>query len=58
MNQQNKTWAFGKFITYIREEENWAMDEKGWLKFEKNPDIAKINGIEPVELPKMTAQVS
>ena len=32
--------------------------KKGWLKFEKNPDMAKINGIEPVELPKMTAQVS
>lgn len=32
--------------------------KKGWLKFEKNPDIAKINGIEPVELPKMTAQAS
>ena len=36
--------------------EQWM--KKGWLKFEKNPDIAKINGIEPVELPKMTAQVS
>lgn len=36
--------------------EQWM--KKGWLKFEKNPDIAKINGIEPVELPKMTAQAS
>ena len=36
--------------------ENWM--KKGWLKFEKNPDIAKINGIEPVELPKMAAQAS
>lgn len=26
--------------------------KKGWLKFEKNPDIAKLNGIEPVKLPK------
>ncbi|WP_323809373.1 AbiH family protein [Acinetobacter defluvii] len=26
--------------------------KKGWLKFEKNPDIAKINDIKPVELPQ------
>ena len=26
--------------------------KKGWLKFEKNPDIAEINGIEPAKLPK------
>src|SRR5690606_4193647 len=30
--------------------EKWM--KKGWLKFEKNPDIAKLNGIKPVELPK------
>ncbi|RLL36013.1 hypothetical protein D9K80_06715 [Acinetobacter cumulans] len=33
--------------------ENWM--KKGWLKFEENPDIAKLNGIEPVELPKISA---
>jgi len=33
--------------------EKWM--KKGWLKFEKNPDIAKLNGIEPVELPKYKA---
>lgn len=33
--------------------EKWM--KKGWLKFEENPDIAKLNGIEPVELPKYTA---
>lgn len=27
--------------------------KKGWLKFEPNPDIAKLNNIEPVELPKL-----
>lgn len=27
--------------------------KKGWLKFKKNPDIAEINGIKPVELPKL-----
>lgn len=32
--------------------------KKGWLKFEKNPDIAKINGIEPVDLPKEIAIAS
>ncbi|WP_353935022.1 AbiH family protein [Acinetobacter defluvii] len=30
--------------------EHWM--KKGWLKFEKNPDIAKINDIKPVELPQ------
>lgn len=30
--------------------ENWI--KKGWLKFEKNPNIAEINGITPVNLPK------
>lgn len=29
--------------------ENWM--KKGWLRFEPNPNIAEINGIEPVELP-------
>ncbi|RFS30738.1 hypothetical protein DYI81_09330 [Acinetobacter sp. SWAC5] len=29
--------------------------KKGWLKFEENPDIAKLNGIEPVDLPKISA---
>lgn len=32
--------------------------KKGWLKFEKNPDIAKINDIEPIELSKMIAKAS
>jgi hypothetical protein len=27
--------------------------KKGWLKFQENPNIAEINGIEPVELPKI-----
>lgn len=27
--------------------------KKGWLKFEQNPDIAKLNNIEPVELSKL-----
>lgn len=36
--------------------ENWM--KKGWLKFEKNPDIAKINDIEPIELSKMIAKAS
>lgn len=31
--------------------ETWM--KKGWLKFEPNPDIAKLNNIEPVELPKL-----
>lgn len=31
--------------------EKWM--KKGWLKFEKNPDIAKLNNIEPVSLPKL-----
>ncbi len=30
--------------------ENWM--KKGWLKFEKTPNIAEINGIKPVALPK------
>ena len=30
--------------------EKWM--KKDWLKFEKNPDIAALNNIEPVELPK------
>ncbi|WP_407304766.1 AbiH family protein [Acinetobacter sp.] len=30
--------------------EKWM--KKGWLKFEKNPDIAKLNNIQPIELPK------
>ena len=33
--------------------EEWM--KKGWLKFEENPDIAKLNGIEPVDLPKISA---
>lgn len=33
--------------------EKWM--KKGWLKFEENPDIAKLNGIEPVDLPKISA---
>lgn len=33
------------------EVEKWM--KKGWLKFEPNPDIAKLNNIEPVELPKL-----
>lgn len=32
--------------------------KKGWLKFEKNPDIAKINDIEPIVLPKVTSKSS
>ncbi|AYA02979.1 hypothetical protein BEN74_09060 [Acinetobacter sp. WCHAc010034] len=32
--------------------------KKGWLKFEKNPDIAEINGIKPVDLPKIIAKAS
>ena len=36
--------------------EQWM--KKGWLKFEKNPDIAKINDIEPIELSKMIAKAS
>lgn len=31
--------------------ETWM--KKGWLKFEKNPNIAEINNIQPVELPKI-----
>ncbi|MEJ2899505.1 AbiH family protein [Acinetobacter sp. NS-4] len=31
--------------------EKWM--KKGWLKFEENPNIAEINGIKPVELPKL-----
>ena len=31
--------------------EKWM--KKGWLKFEQNPDIAKLNNIEPVELSKL-----
>lgn len=31
--------------------EKWM--KKGWLKFEKNPDIAKLNNIQPVELLKL-----
>lgn len=31
--------------------EKWM--KKGWLKFEKNPDIAKLNNIRPVELLKL-----
>ena len=27
--------------------------KKGWLTFKKNPNIAEINGIKPVDLPKM-----
>ena len=27
--------------------------KKGWLKFQENPNIAEINGIRPVELPKI-----
>ena len=30
--------------------EKWM--KKGWLKFQENPDIAKLNNIQPVELPK------
>ncbi|NAR18897.1 hypothetical protein GPS63_11390 [Acinetobacter haemolyticus] len=30
--------------------ERWM--KKGWLKFEPNPDIIKINNIQPVDLPK------
>ena len=28
--------------------------KKGWLKFEKNPDVAEINDIKPIELPKIS----
>lgn len=31
--------------------EKWM--KKGWLKFEENPNIAEINGIDPVELSKL-----
>jgi len=32
--------------------EHWM--KQGWLKFEPNPDIAQLNQIQPVELPKST----
>lgn len=40
-------------ILGVKQVEKWM--KKGWLKFEENPDIAKLNGIEPVELPKYSA---
>lgn len=38
-------------ILGIEKVENWM--KKGWLIFEKNPDIAEINDIKPIDLPKM-----
>ena len=52
-NDQAKFDLLANLLRILKKEkvENWM--KKGWLKFEKNPDIAEINGIKPVDLPKV-----
>ena len=57
-NKQAKFDSLANLLDILEKEKVEKWMKNGWLKFEKNPDIAKINGIEPVELPKITAQAS
>lgn len=57
-NKQAKFDSLANLLDILEKEKVEKWMKKGWLKFEKSPDIAKINGIEPVELPKITVQAS
>lgn len=57
-NEQANFDLLANLIHILGKEKVELWMKKGWLKFEKNPDIAKINDIEPVELPRMIAQAS
>lgn len=52
-NKQAKFDVLANLLEILEKElvEKWM--KKGWLKFEKNPNIVKLNNIQPVELPKI-----
>lgn len=54
-NDEAKYDLLANLINILTKEKVEKWMKKGWLKFEPNPDIAKLNGIEPVELPKYKA---
>lgn len=53
-NSQAKFELLANLIHILGKEKVEKWMKKGWLKFEKNPDIAALNNIEPVELPKIS----
>lgn len=52
-NEQAKFDLLANLIHILGKEKVEKWMKKSWLKFEPNPDIAKLNNIEPVELPKL-----
>ncbi|RLL48614.1 hypothetical protein D9K79_05310 [Acinetobacter cumulans] len=54
-NKQAKFDLLANLLDILGQEKIERWMKKGWLKFEENPDIAKLNGIEPVDLPKISA---
>lgn len=51
-NHEAKYDLLANLINILTKEKVEKWMKKGWLKFEVNPDIAKLNDIEPVTLPK------
>lgn len=52
-NKQAKFDSLANLLDILEKEKVEKWMKKGWLKFEKNPNIAEINGIKPVELSKI-----
>ncbi|WP_291373970.1 AbiH family protein [Acinetobacter sp. UBA6720] len=57
-NQTAKFDLLANLIHILEKDKVELWMKKGWLKFEKNLDIAKINDIEPIVLPKVTSKSS
>ncbi|CAB1223147.1 hypothetical protein [Acinetobacter bouvetii] len=51
-NKQAKFDSLANLLDILEKEKVEKWMKKGWLKFEPNPDIAKLNNITPVDLPK------